>query len=461
MNDDDIIQFLVDNDITTNISFGSQDETFEISIKLQNDSTFILSESCPQNNKAKKFNESQSVTYEELVGKKIYYTYSFQYGTLSKDNIKLFLSNGNNIRINDFKFMLANTLWYDTKPDMSGMLGLKLTNEDSTSKYIDFITQLRGFKIIDSFVFGLEYKDENNGFLYIGNYFHEFNERYSRDDLIKFQVGKYNSLVNEWEINIDLITSSISEEKIIIQENSYIKLYYEIGIMASPYTYHDFIQKNFFINYLNEGICKENIYVDTVSIFSKYKYIVCDKNGFIMESFPELKLYNSKNNFTFSFNYKDLFYEYKDKIYFLVVFPQYPILIDYWCVGKPFFKKYILFLNKDQKTIGLYEQEEEKEDEEKEEEEEENNIEEENNEEENEEEDKEEEDKEEEDKEGNEIGSKDEKKSKLFIVYIISSVFLIIVVILVLYYCLVIKRRRKLSSNELEFNDVNNNLLKD
>ena len=102
MNKDNIIQFLVNNDIITNISFGSQKETLEISIKLQNDSTFVISDSCPQNNKAKKFNEAQSDTYEVLVNKTRYFTYAFEYATLSIDNIILHLNNSNDVRINNF-----------------------------------------------------------------------------------------------------------------------------------------------------------------------------------------------------------------------------------------------------------------------------------------------------------------------------------------------------------------------
>ena len=56
----------------------------------------------------------------------------------------------------------------------------------------------------------------------------------------------------------------------------------------------------------------------------------------------------------FSLNYEDLFYEDEKKIYFLIVFPVYYIEVNYWLMGKPFIKKYKLFLDKDKKIIGLY-----------------------------------------------------------------------------------------------------------
>ncbi len=410
INKDNIILFLVNNDIITNISFGSQNESFEISIKLQNDSTSLLSVSCPQNNLAKKFSENQSDTYEKLKEKYRYFMYAFEYGTLSKDNIILF-NNSQSIKINNFKFMLTNTLWYDTQKDMSGILGLILSNKEDTPKEADFITQLKNYNITDSYVFGLEYKDKDSGFFYVGNYLHEFNKSYSENDLVKANAGYFKSKVKSWEINIDIITQDINNDEIILQEETYLRLFYEIGIIAPPSFYHDFIKQKFFETYINKSICQEKLYIDTVTILDKYEYIVCNKNDFKIESFPEINFYNSEMNFTFTLNYKDLFYEFEDKIYFLIVFPRYPIDIIYWTVGKPFFQKYKLFFDKDGKTIGLYEKEYEE-------------------------------------KKNEKIIV--EKNQKLYILFIVLSIFLLIALVVVLYYFLVIKKERKKRANELE-----------
>ena len=63
---------------------------------------------------------------------------------------------------------------------------------------------------------------------------------------------------------------------------------------------------------------------------------------------------------SFILSHEDLFYEYEDKIYCLIVFPIYGIDVEYWYIGKPFIKKYKLFLDEDKKTIGLYFKSEEK-----------------------------------------------------------------------------------------------------
>ena len=406
LNKYDIMNILINNYIITNISFGSNNQTFEMSIKLQNDSTFVLSDSCPQNIYAKKFKENLSETYEVIKEKKRYFMYAFEYATLSKDSIVLYSEKEQNIKINDFKFMLANTIWYDTLKDMSGTIGLILTNKDDDPQCTDFIKQLNG--TIDSEVFVLDYQDDYNGILYIGNYFHEFNEKYSELDLIKMKAGNEKSQVKNWEINIDkIMINNKNNKNELIQNNTYLRLYYEIGVIAAPPIYHDYIIHNFFEKYLNSNICHEYLKFDEFSIFDKYKYIECSKSNFNKKLFPELKFFNSESNITFTLNYENLFYEFENKLYCLIIFPNYPIDVKYWYVGKPFFLKYKLFMDKDNKVIGLYEKE---------------------------------------------YKEKDESKSKFNVIYIVIIILLIIVVIGILFYFLVIKKKRKKRANELEDN---------
>ena len=78
---------------------------------------------------------------------------------------------------------------------------------------------------------------------------------------------------------------------------------------------------------------------ENIAIFSKYDYIVCNKSDFKIEIFPNLHFYNKEMHYNFSFNYKDLFYEFENKYYFMVVFPRYPIYVEYWYVGKSIFLK--------------------------------------------------------------------------------------------------------------------------
>ena len=406
MNKDNAMEMLINNDIFTQIEIGSNNQIIEMNIKLQKDSTFLLSTSCRENIFSKKFNENKSETYEILLPNKTYYMYEFKDGIHSKDNIIL-LSNTTKIKINDFKFMLATAIWDDFQKYMGGMIGLILTNKDDIPNDTDFITQLKSKKIIDSYIFMLDYKDNYNGVLYIGKYYHELDNKYSFDDFIRFKAGYEKSKFKYWEINIDKILTNND----IIQNETYIQFHYEMGIFASPDFYHDYIKEEFFKKYLDNGACKEYLNEEKIAIFKKYDYIMCNKSDIKIENFPILFFFNRENNYNFSFNYKDLFYEFENKVYFLVVFPRYPIDVKYWYIGKPFFLKYKLFMDKDNKIIGLYK------------------------------------------KYTNDESEKDiiiQKNNKLNILYIIIIIVLIIILIIVLYYFLVVKKIRKKRANEME-----------
>ena len=265
MNKSNVMQMLINNNIITNISIGSNSQLIEMNIKLQKDSTFILSESCPENILSTKFDEKKSKTYEVLLHQKKYFMYEFQEGTHSKDNIILLLDNKNNIKIKDFKFILANSLWNDYQKEMGGMICLILTNKDDIPKDTDFITQLKNNNIIESYVFMLDYKDNYNGILYIGNYFHDINDNFKFDDFKIIKAGHGKSKVISWEIVIEKIYSN----DIIVQNNTYLQLHYEMGIIASPEFYHDYIKEKFFKNYFSKGICKEMLNYENIAIFSK------------------------------------------------------------------------------------------------------------------------------------------------------------------------------------------------
>ena len=143
--------------------------------------------------------------------------------------------------------------------------------------------------------------------------------------------------------------------------------------------------------------------------------IVCDKNKFKKELFPKLKFYNREMNLNLTMDYNNLFVENENKIYFLIIFPIYGLEVEYWLMGKPFIKKYKLFLDNDKKSIGFYlnykeinEEEEEK---------------------------------------------NSNKNSNVYIVIIIILIVVLIAsLISILYYFLVIKKSRRIRANELDDN---------
>ena len=416
-NGDDVMKSLINNYIYTNFTVGSNKQQMEMNIRTQRGSTFLVSDSCSGNTKAKKFYHNQSDSYNEILQKQKYYMYEYE-GALSTDDFIISQNNNAKIEIKDYKFMLVNSIWGCYQDLVGGMIGLKLQTseegQEDVPEQTDFIKQLKYRNKTDSYVFTLVYEDDFNGKLYVGNYFHEFNKSYSEKDFISTKARYEGLKVINWEINIEKIFS----ENTLIQEKTYLQLYYEYGIIASTESYHIYINKTFFKNYYENGICQEKLNLEDLAAFKKYKYIVCEKNNFDKTSFPNISFYNVEMNMNFTLSHKDLFYEHENKIYFLIVFPIYGTDIEYWLLGKPFIKKYNLFLDKDKKIIGLYlnyTESKEKEETERQ----------------------------------KEIVQK-EHPIKYIVIIIILSLVLIIAIASLLYYFLVYKKSRRIRANELD-----------
>ena len=130
MTRDNFMKTLINNDIYTSILVGEDKQSIEMNIKSQQSSTIILSETCLQGESAKKFVETQSSTYKILLESQTYYMYEFKEAVHSQDNIILFEDNNKQIEVNDYKFMLAKSLWYDSQPYMAGVFGLKLQGKN-------------------------------------------------------------------------------------------------------------------------------------------------------------------------------------------------------------------------------------------------------------------------------------------------------------------------------------------
>ena len=414
INDDNPMTYFINNDIYTNFLIGNNKQLIEMNIKSQQSSTFILSKSCPKNNKAKKFDEQNSETYCILLNKTQYYMYEFNIANYSRDTFTLLQKNDKQTVVEDFKFMLALDLWKNNQEYMGGMLGLMLELKEEQNKkepdFTDFVLQLKEKEVINTYAFVLDYMDNYNGILHFGNYYHEYNESYSLDDYVSTRAGNQKLKLKSWEINTEKIISG----DYIVQQNTFLRLYYELGIVASPTGYHKYINDTFFKNFFDNGTCKEKLNFESVASFEKYRYIECDKNKFDVKTFPNLNFYNSDMNISLILDYNDVFYEYKDKVYFLIIFPIYPITVEYWLMGKPCIKKYKFFLNKDQKTIGLYlskiENKEEKE----------------------------------------KIPEKPTNNMNYIITIIILGIVLVSIIVAIIYYFAVIKKTRKRRANELE-----------
>ena len=418
MTHDNVMEMLINNQITVDFLFGSNEQKLELNLKTQNASTYILSAICPENEYAVKFNDNKSTTLEILDENRRYYMHGFSHGKYANDKASILLKDNKKVDINDFRFMLATKLDYNTMKDVSGVIGLILTNEHEVTKNTDFIRQMKQKEIVNSEMFMLDYKDLYNGIFYVGDYYHEYNEDYNKNDLIKINAGRKNKYPY-WEIEVNKIISGNKE----IQYDTYMTLYYELGIIGAPIEYYNYTKNNFFKEYFDKGICEEKFNRETAALFQRYNYIVCNKKDFNRESFPELKFFSAENENIYSLSQEYLFYEFDNKLYFLIIHPLLSISYDYWFLGKPMFLKYKFFLDKDAKTIGFYNVKED---------------------------DKKDDDDDDEDKKEEGEGKKSNNDNDKVILIIVIGVLILVIIGILFYFIRRIIKSRKKRANELD-----------
>ena len=71
-----------------------------------------------------------------------------------------------------------------------------------------------------------------------------------------------------------------------------------------------------------------------------------------IKRFPKLKFYLKNTKTSFVFNFNDLFLKIGNQFYFMVIFDKYSR--NFWEIGFPFFKKYDIVFDEDNKIISYY-----------------------------------------------------------------------------------------------------------
>ena len=226
--------------------------------------------------------------------------------------------------------------------------------------YQNFIYNLKKYKYINSYSFGFFFFGENN--------------KYNKEKNAKENYDGFLIAGATLDDNIDIFDSnipcsvyaeegslkwSIYFERIFYYEkikdnleyistnNTKVEFIIDLNYIISDEIYYQDIKKYYFQKFFDNGTCFEEQSIKN----DKYTYIIICKSNFKekMSSFPNIYFYNEQLFFAFSLNHEDLFYEYNNKIYFLVIRKE--SIDDYWQIGKIFLKKYPLMFDYDKKIL--------------------------------------------------------------------------------------------------------------
>ena len=324
-------EYLMLNDLISEISLGTPEQKIKIIIKGE-EHPFLISKIHGI------YNENSSSTYQKLLEGENESNYdSFKKYYLSTDTFILKNEKFKNIEIKNFTFIYAITTNYKhlLNPAIIG-----LYYQDYTNLYnYNLILLLKQYDIIKNYAFSIEYNEENKGKLYIGDYFHNFNNTYNKNNFNEI-YSDFKGVGYVWGNRFNNVTYnniSLSDSKF--------EFYFNItftGIIGTD-SFENILKRNFFF---------DNKTCEKISILkNSYNAYICNKE-FDYKKFKELKFYHKELNETFILDYNDLFKEENGKIYFLIIFRPYGTKT--WLLGEPFLKKYPFTFNQDKKKIGFY-----------------------------------------------------------------------------------------------------------
>ena len=354
MTDEEIMTELSYNDLYTYINFGTPQKKLKVTINFHEKSLVLLG---LEINRENIFNESNSKTYKSLSEINIIKSELYN-GYISEDVITL-----NNIEKSlKIQFILGKELYEDEDgyfPNVKeyipikyvGYIGLSI---DSMFR-IDFPDSLPiylynnykyeyNFKSQFSIIFD-KVKDKNSykGKLVLNAYPHDYNKDYNEKQYISSRLQKNSDGYLDWCIALDNVYYANN----IIDENNKIIFRPEIGIIVINVDLFKYLSDNYFKEYIDKKICKEN----TLSLLGEnFKYYFCSKEIDITK-FKDINFELKDINMNFTLNYMDIFYEYNNKYFFLMVSRSYK---QEYIFGSIIMKKYDFVFDKYKSKIGVY-----------------------------------------------------------------------------------------------------------
>lgn len=414
------------NQIYINIKVGSNKIEIPFYLYLQQ-FPFVIESSNVSDSQVKGiYNETESKT-NKLLKIETFTLGDLLLAFLSEDFI--YYNKDVNIAI---KFYLSKKNIEESHITEGGKIGFKPFPSYGEEEKASFIDNLKINRIISSKIFSLKYDsnkiDEDFGKLYIGEYLHNIFPTIYKDYISdNAEKDDFSNIYFGWIYTFD----EIKIDSNIIDTSRKVYFYFELGFI---------IGNKYFFNYLNNldtwnelfknEKCHE--YKFKINDFERNDYnqrfsddytgYYCDKSIDVTKiNYGNILFIKKEKNITFNLNINELWMEKYDYIYFMII--KSDDYEDLWYFGKPFFKKFQMVFDIDNKQIGLYKTF----------------------------------------SEYNDNNENTNKSNFIYILVIVGLVLIIIVLAFLLYKCYKYlprkKRANELNDDDYEFSKNNNNVL--
>ena len=268
--------------------------------------------------------------------------------------------------IGDIKFIIDD----DFQENLHIRIGL---GKPLTKDYVGpphFIQSLLDVNAIKEQTWTIKF-NKNGGLFILGEEPHKYEDisldkRYQRKNYFITESLSSVEYHNPISIKVqDVYLINNKKEEITINEDKGCYLNYNNGFITATKEYWDYIKKNFFNEFFNSNICKEELIKFNLDedVVKSYYVISCDKSKLTeedkikLDKFPTIIFYIFDYNYKFELTKDDVFTEVNNILYFMIIYKRdifnNPDLV-YWDLGLPFLHKYQFVHNYEKKTIGFY-----------------------------------------------------------------------------------------------------------
>ena len=339
-NNSEMVSYWISRKLYSNIEIGSEKQNVLLYLSLQENSFYLdkLEEKNKIEDISSQYNYNKSTTCELLTPFDKYYGNSKKKGAFISDDF-YFLDN-----INEPKKQYKNISFFLSSKDDIDLyftIGLGLQKKLNDKGFIEI---LKDKNYIKNYYWFLNYRNNGEIILIIGQKQHEYYPQNFSENQIKVMNSYCSSSFLKWGILFN---------KIFINNQSFNDLLdseidFNYGAIIIPSDYWDYISKIYFNDYIKLNSCSMDMNSD------KMRYFYCNQNNFDRKDIikaPIIKFYSVQFNYTFEIKGEDLF-ELKNDKYFFLLFSQ--TFTFSWILGKPFLKKYSFLYNTEARTISFY-----------------------------------------------------------------------------------------------------------
>ena len=350
----EIFKSLFYNQIYIKIKVGTEQIEIPFYLYLQQYSFIIESSEVSTDQVKGLYNESKSKTYISSNKTETFMVMDMSEGILSQD---IFFIKNNSL----LDFYLCKKNNDNSHITEGGKIGFKLETESAQSEEAFFITNLKHKNFISNLIFSIKYDSEKNddkGKLYIGAYPHIFDSNKYKEQYLTFDNAAQIYTKVEWALNFQEIKLDTNT----IESNCKAFLYLEIGYIIGSKKFFDFLlSSDIWKKYFNNNKCHKTLFniddyeknvVDS-KLADEYTLYYCDKDIDVTKiNIGELLFIDKSMSYSFNFSFAELWEEKNNYKYFKII--QHEYYNEYWYFGKPFFKKFQIIFDYDNKKIGLY-----------------------------------------------------------------------------------------------------------